>query len=264
MTGPGNRLLSDGTYDYEYDDEGNLILRTEISGPGAGNFREFEYDHRNRLVKVTDRDPGGPVTQVVEFAYDSLDRRIAKTVDADGDEPEVPGVTYFVYDREDVILDFEGPAGPGTTPAILTKRYLHGPGIDQVLAQEDGGGQVAWLLTDHLGTTRDLVDSSGDVVNHITYDSFGNVVAQTDSSLSSRYLFTGRELDDELGLYYYRARYYDQTIGRFLSEDPIGFESRDPNLFKYVANNPIQSIDPSGEIPHCNTFCYWSWHFFRS
>ena len=60
--------------------------------------------------------------------------------------------------------------------------------------------------------------------------------------------YTGRELDGESGLYYYRARYYDPQTGRFLSEDPIGFDAGDQNLYRYVANNPITFVDPDGEI----------------
>ena len=107
-------------------------------------------------------------------------------------------------------------------------------------------GNVTWHVTDHLGTVRDLVDGSGTVLNHITYDSFGNVVGESDGSVDSRYLFTGREWDEEIGLYYYRARYYDAGIGRFIGEDPIGFDGGDWNLYGYVGNSPLTRIDPFG------------------
>jgi RHS repeat-associated protein len=61
--------------------------------------------------------------------------------------------------------------------------------------------------------------------------------------------YTGREWDPETGLYYYRARYYDPKVGRFISEDPIGFEGDDPNLYAYVEDDPVNWIDPSGLIP---------------
>ena len=80
-----------------------------------------------------------------------------------------------------------------------------------------------WPLTDHLGTVRDLADSTGTVVNHIRYDSFGNVTGETNTAVDHLFGFTGREHDDESGLAYFRARYYDPVIGRFISEDPIGF-----------------------------------------
>jgi len=81
VTGPGNRLLSDGTFDYEYDNEGNMIRKTTIA---TGESREFEWDHRNRMTAVIDKDSGGVVTQRVTFTYDALDRRIAKTADTPG------------------------------------------------------------------------------------------------------------------------------------------------------------------------------------
>ena len=97
-------------------------------------------------------------------------RRLSKTVNGE--------VTYFVYDRDNVILDFVDADGiEGETEAELDKRYLHGTRTDQVLAQEDGAGDVNWHLADHLGSVRDLVDNSGNAVNHYVYDSFGNVVS---------------------------------------------------------------------------------------
>ncbi|WP_342596963.1 RHS repeat-associated core domain-containing protein [Cyanobacterium aponinum UTEX 3222] len=186
------------------------------------------------LVAVTDFDSSGNVLQVVELSYDMFGQRLSKVVD---------GVaTYFVYDRDDVILDFVDD-GNGVE---LDMRYLHGNQVDEVLAQEDGNGDVVWLLTDHLGTIRDLLDNTGDVVNHLTYDSYGNVVSETDATVDSRYRFTGREWDEEIDLYYYRARYYSGQTGRFISVDPIFFDSGTYNLYGYVDNNPINSIDPSG------------------
>jgi len=90
-----------------------------------------------------------------------------------------------------------------------------------VVAQEDlTSGEILWYLTDHQGTVRDLVDNSGTVVEHIRYDAFGQVTSVTDAQTgatlaeaSTRYLYTGREWDADLALYYYRARWYDPTTG---------------------------------------------------
>ncbi|WP_324282065.1 RHS repeat-associated core domain-containing protein [Cyanobacterium aponinum UTEX 3222] len=197
-------------------------------------MRLFEWDYLNRLVAVTDFDSSGNVVQIVEFSYDMFGQRRSKVVD---------GVaTYFVYDRDDVILDFVDD-GSGIE---LDMRYLHGNQVDQVLAQEDSNGDVVWLLRDYLGTIRDLVDNTGDVVNHLTYDSYGNVVSETDASVDSRYRFTGREWDEEIELYYYRTRYYSAESGRFISVDPISFKSGTYNLYGYVDNSPISNVDPSG------------------
>ncbi|TAG67879.1 MAG: hypothetical protein EAZ25_05665 [Oscillatoriales cyanobacterium] len=235
QTGVNNRLQSDGTYNYGYDDEGNLIRRQEISN---GKVRDYQWDYRNRLVGVVDKNASNVETQRVQFAYDVLGRRIAKNVNG--------VVTSFVYNGDNVLLDFVDADGVGSGQPVLDKRYLHGAGVDQVLAQEGSNGNVTWQLTDHLGTVRDLVNNSGSVVNHLTYDSFGRVVAETNSAVDSRYLFTGREFDEEVGLSYYRARYYDGFSGRFIGEDPISFAGGDKNLYRYVGNSPLNATDPTG------------------
>ena len=89
------------------------------------------------------------------------------------------------------------------------------------------------------------MNNSGAVVNHLVYDSFGQVISQTNSTVNSRYLFTGREFDQEIGLYYYRARYYDANTGRFISSDPIGLNGG-TNIYTYVRGNPIFYTDPMG------------------
>lgn len=244
VTGPNNRLLSDGAYTYAYDNEGNLVSRTAIA---TGAVRRFAWDHRNRLVAVTDEDPAGTATQRVQFAYDALDRRIAKSVDTDPLDGVESPVTYFVYDGEDVVLEFndaDGPSAPGV-PA-MARRYLQGPGLDLVLAQQDAAGSVDWLLGDHLGTVRDIVDAGGAVLNHRTYDTFGVLIAESHADAECRYAFTGREYDVETGLHYNRARYYEAGTGRFISEDPLGFAGGDANVFRYVRNNPVVGLDPLG------------------
>jgi RHS repeat-associated protein len=127
----------------------------------------------------------------------------------------------------------------------LKQRYLYGSGVDQVLA-EDTGTTVRWALADHQGTIRDVTDANGAVINHLRYDSFGKVISQTRPTAFFRFGYTGRETDTESGLMYYRARYYDPGVGRFIGEDPIGFDGGDPNLYRYVGNSPLNYTDPSG------------------
>jgi RHS repeat-associated protein len=93
---------------------------------------------------------------------------------------------------------------------------------------------------------RDVVDSQGNILNHLSYDSFGNVTGESNPDVDFRFGYTGREFDEETGQYYYRARYYDSGVGRFISEDPIGFDAGDPNLYRYVLNSPANYTDPSG------------------
>jgi RHS repeat-associated protein len=101
-----------------------------------------------------------------------------------------------------------------------------------------------WALADHQGTVRDLIDDGGNVVEHLSYDSFGNL--SSTPTFDFRYGYTGREQDSETGLDYYRARYYDSAVGRFISEDPIGFAAGDSNIYRYVGNSPVNFVDPSG------------------
>ncbi|MBK8151176.1 MAG: RHS repeat-associated core domain-containing protein [Acidobacteria bacterium] len=93
------------------------------------------------------------------------------------------------------------------------------------------------------GSTNALTDSSGNVTSSASYDSFGNA-----GNLATRYKFTGREYDDFTGLHYYRARWYDGNLGRFISEDPIGFAGGDVNLYGYVHSNSINKNDPLGLV----------------
>jgi RHS repeat-associated protein len=119
---------------------------------------------------------------------------------------------------------------------------LSGPQIDQVFNQE--GGNSHWLLGDHLGTTRDVVDDSGALVRHYVFDSYGNLEG---SVAETKVLFAGRELDSLTGLYYVRARWYDPAVGRWASEDPSGL-GPDTNPYRYVANSPVNYTDPSGLV----------------
>jgi RHS repeat-associated protein len=148
-------------------------------------------------------------------------------------------VTRYVYDGDDIALQFDGSNN-------LTHRYLHGPAVDQILADENVGGTLYWPLTDNLGTVRDLVNSSGTVQNHLKYDSFGKVTSESNSAVDHIYAFTGREWDEETGLQYHRARYLDVAVGTWIGEDPISFEAGDQNISRYVANIPTCATDPRG------------------
>ena len=99
-----------------------------------------------------------------------------------------------------------------------------------------------------------MIDNDGNILNHITYDSFGQITNQTNPETYFRFGYTGREFDQESGQYYYRARYFDPNIGRFISEDPIGFDGGDSNLFRYVGNSSINYIDPTGNFSVSQVF----------
>jgi RHS repeat-associated protein len=229
QTDTNNQMLSDGQFSYEYDKEGNRTKRTETA---TGKVTEYVWDYRNRLAGVLFKDAAGTITKSVEYVYDLNNLRIGKKIDGVVSE-------RYVIDSNQIALVFNGQGQQ-------THRYLYGTQVDQVLAEESGN-QTRWLLADHQGTVKDVVDGGGAIVNHINYDSFGRIVGQT-GNIDLRFAYTGREWDREAGQYYYRARYYDPTVGRFISEDPIGFNGGDQNLNRYVNNSPIISTDPTGKI----------------
>jgi RHS repeat-associated protein len=229
----GNNLIaSDGPNRYDYDREGNMTSRVNTS---SGILTTYQWDHRNRLTAVVDIDSEESINQTVAFVYDAVNRRLAKTVTS-------PDGTYdskFLYNQEDAWADLDGAH-------TITARYLHGPQIDELISRQLRTDGNAWYLTDHLGTVRNIAKDDGVVAAHAEYSSFGNVLSTSDPFLMGRFGFAGREWDAESGLLQMRSRYYNPQMGRFVSEDPIGFKSGDINLLRYVGNSPVNSRDPYG------------------
>lgn len=232
-TGTANELLTDGTYNYAYDGEGNMVRKVEIA---TGQVTIFEYDHRNRMFRATiwSSDPasGGVILHQESYRYDALGRRIA--ILSDGQ------VTKTIYNGDNAWADFDATN-------VVTARYLFGNRIDQLIAQYTPGTGTTWALTDHLGTVREIVGPTGQVINRIAYTTFGQVLRQTNSALLNRYRFTGREFDSTMNVYYYRSRSYWGTVGRFATNDSIGFAGGDTNLYRYGHNSPLLSTDPTGK-----------------
>jgi RHS repeat-associated protein len=246
VTSTYNRLTADGTFTYTYDNEGNRTQRSR-----TGEIVTYTWDHRNRLTRVEFRaTAGGAMTRSAVYTYDAFDRRISKTIDPDGAGPNPATIQRFVYDRDHIWLSFDSNNN-------VTHRYLYGPAIDMVLVDEISATNVLWPLTDNQGTIRDITNNAGAVQNHITYNSFGRIISQTNPNVYTRFNYTGRELDGETGMYYYRSRYYDCVVGRFISEDAIGFQGGDANLYRYVGNSAVNAIDPFGylNINGKSTFC---------
>jgi len=216
---PYNQMTATSNATMCYDSNGNMISKTQ----GATSWT-YTWDSENRMKSAT----SGATS--VSFAYDALGRRVKRT--------QGTQITKFTYDGLDVVMD--------DVNGTLTK-YQNGPGIDNKLKMATGN-TPSYFLTDHLGSTNALTNSTGIVTSSASYDSFGN---QT-GNLATRYSYTGREFDSFTGLHFYRARWYDAKIGRFISEDPIGFSGGDINLYGYVKNNPIRFTDPSGL-----RLCHW-------
>jgi RHS repeat-associated protein len=229
---PFNKLTSTASATYSYDNNGNLTSRTDSLGTWT-----FGYDEENGLTQVT--IPSGPT---VNYKYDGLGRRIQRTTSAGASE-------RYVYDGNDALLDLNADWSVATT-------YFNGIGIDNHLRQSNSTTGVSYFLTDHLGSTNALTDVNGNVVDESAYDSFGN----SGGSTRTRYGYTGRERDPDTGMLYYRARFYDPTLGRFIGEDPIGFQGG-INFYAYVKNAPLKFRDPSGLNPW-NTWDFLKHYYF--
>ena len=128
-----------------------------------------------------------------------------------------------------------------------TNRYFHGPGIDEILAISTQPNTELWVLTDHLGTVRVSMDQSTDEQVNVAYDSFGIPISIGDIDQNA-IIFAGREFDVVAESYYFRGRWMDPATGRFLSVDRIGYLGGDANLYRYVANSPLNAVDPYGNM----------------
>jgi RHS repeat-associated protein len=226
-TGTGNRLTSDGTYTYTYDNEGNRLTKTRVSD---GQVTSYTYDERNRLTDVQVKSSGGVLLHEERYTYDALDRRIGVWTD---------GVQLWTaYRGDNAWADFNGS---GT----LQTRYLFGLEADDLVARVSAAGSVGWYLIDNLGSVRQVATTGGSVLYAANYTAFGQVRSATGTG-GDRFGYAGREFSAVTGDGYYRARYYDPASGRFHSQDPKSFDGGDANLYRYADNNPLTFNDPSG------------------
>ncbi len=220
-----NRMLTAGSVSYGYDANGNLRSKTDADGT-----TQYTFDYQNRLVEIVYPAPKGLPT--TDITYDPYGNRTSKT-DSTGQ------VQYFYDDGRDVIAEYDG-SGTWLT------RYIHGPWMDELIAHE-ATAEMLYYFTDALGSVTGISDDDGYTLATYDYKVFGEIDSQS-GSVDSPYGFTGRRLDPDSGLMYYRARYYDPETGRFVSSDPIGYEGG-INLYTYVDNNPVNLTDPSGNNP---------------
>jgi RHS repeat-associated protein len=206
-----NQQLAFGNKALTYDANGNLITITEPIGA-----KTFIWDPQNRLTGVS--NGASPLA----FAYDAFGRRVTRVADG--------LTTAFQYSVTDVIRELQ-PGGEVS--------YLRGLGPDQTLVQAH---RVAYI-SDAINNTIAVMDATGAIIQEYSYDSFGRTF--TAGSLeTNRYQYTGRERESG-DLYYYRARYYDAGLARFIQPDPLGFLAG-VNFYVYVGNSPVNFLDPTG------------------
>lgn len=234
--GPANELLAENGSNYLYDADGNIIQDDSYN---------YSYDEENRLTQVQRRSDSAMVGQ---YAYDALGRRAGKVATPAGSS----STNLCFYDGTRIIEE-QDPAGS----TLAT--YAYGDYVDEVLTM-DRAGQTYYYHPNSLWSPHALTDASGSVVERYTYDAYGGVIVldasytplslnawgTPHSAVTNDFLFTGRELDEETGLYFYRARYYDSAKGRFLQRDPQIPSFDDLNLYLYVKDNPDDNLDPSG------------------
>jgi RHS repeat-associated protein len=206
------------TYSLSYDDNGNLAGKQNTND--AADLTTYTWDARDRLIGI---EASGISAS---FAYDALGRRIARTVNGQ--------TTTYVYDGAQAIAE--------TTNGI-ERDLLTGLAIDEMIARYSDQGERTYL-TDALGSVIALAREDEGVVNTYAYSPYGESASSADDEGNSSE-YTARE-NDGTGLYFYRARYYDPVLKRFVAEDPIGLAGGDANLYAYVGGNPVQYADSTG------------------
>jgi RHS repeat-associated protein len=207
-----NRLTSAGGYSFGYDYEGQL-------NSGYGNSYTFDYEHRLKTIGNN-----------VQFTYDGGGKRL-KAMRSNVE-------TRYIYDPAgNLLAEADGNNN-------IARIYIYGKGLIAMVTATDQFYVYHYNAT---GSTIAVTDGSQAVVNKYAYDPFGNILSQVDA-VPQPFKYVGQfgVMTEPNGFYYMRARYYDPQVGRFVSEDPIGFNGGDVNLMAYVGNNPIMGVDPSG------------------
>ncbi len=204
-----NQLTTWGTANLFYDPNGNMT---------SDGTHSYMWDARNRLTQI---DSGNTAS----FSYDPFGRRTSKTV--------LSTQTGFVYDSANPVQELSG--------TTVTGNSLSG-GVDEVFQRTDSAGTRSFL-TDALGNTLTLTDSTGTAQTSYTFEPFGNATT-TGAATTNSFAYTGRELD-ATGLYFNRARYYNPQLQRFISEDPLRFTGG-VDFYAYVHSSPVNLMDPFG------------------
>ena len=229
--------------EYQYDENGNTTKRTIYKDEGLEDIT-FEYDTMNRLVRTTNNG------EVTEYRYDNAGNRFIKIA------PEATTV-YLRHGQIAVAMDIEVNSDQTTQKGTINRYVLSGDLLagrvtTTVHADDTTTVEKSWYHLDHLNSTKCVTDASGTIVVNYTYRAFGEQLKRLDASGNetsdeAKYSYGGKELDEVTNLYYFNARYYDATIGRFINVDPVQDGS---NWYVYCSNNPLSFVDPTGLEEH--------------
>ena len=206
-----DKLTSAGSKSYGYDSNGNCTTVTV-----GTSVTTLTYDIENRVVGIS--YPGGASNS---FAYNGEDLR-TKKVDSTG--------------TQNYVTDGDSPG----SALLKDGNAVYTPGLS-----EHRGSASKFYHSDALGSTRGITDSTQAVTDSVLYDAFGNTVTRTGTT-PTPFGFVGKaqyQSDSDSGLQLLGHRYYDPSIGRFLSSDPAKAAT---NWYVYCNNNPLKSIDPDG------------------
>jgi RHS repeat-associated protein len=206
-----NQYPTVGGASYSYNSNGCLT--------GDGTWT-FGFNTENTMISAAKTGVSAA------YSYDPLMRQVLKNVGGTK--------TQFYYASAQRLADYNGS---GT----LLNRYVYGIGLDEVLIEVSASGTKTYYHQNHQGSIIATSNGSGAVLNKYTYSPWG----ESSSLTTTMHGFTGQRYDSETGLYYYKARYYSPTIGRFLQPDPIGY-GNGMNIYSYVRNNPLNLTDPLG------------------
>ncbi len=258
-----NRLLqrpdsAGGVVTYEYDANGNQIRKTE-----GGKVTRYTYDSDNRLIEV--KDGGGNL--IARYGYDPMNRRTWKEQyrDRTGNVLSEARRTYYLYADEGLIaeatqaitLNADQSVVASEAPAIVTQ---YGPRPDSEFTtgvlfirtkNTNGQDTTAYYQHDHLGAPIQATDKLGSVVWAASYNAFGQAMIITPAAtlerptIASNLRLPGQYEDEETGLYYNWNRYYDPSVGRYITPDPLGVAAG-VNFYAYANGTPTGLIDPSG------------------